>query len=142
MVRAWDCATGASIAVLEGLPQSVYSLLRSPLAPQLASVSTDTNPRHRDGDTDDSFSTLNTNPDRYLSSKMLPMSLCESKDPSRRYYIQGTVPSSNCHVPLLWLPVDTPAISEGAFCSKAAAFGCDYGRVIILGLTQLILQVT
>ena len=135
MVRAWDCATGASIAVLEGRPQSVYSLLRSPLAPQLASVSTDTNPRHRDGDTDDSFSTLNTNPDRYLSSKMLPMSLCESKIPP------GATISKALYQVATAMFLLAPGGYSGNF-RKAAAFGCDDGRVIILDLTQLILQVT
>ena len=144
MVRAWDCATGASIAVLEGRPQSVYSLLRSPLAPRpSACFGVD---RHKSQTSRRGYRRLFL----HFEYQSWPLFIEQNathvpmwiKDPSRRYYIQGTVPSSNCHVPLLWLPVDTPAISEGAFCSKAAAFGCDYGRVIILGLTQLILQVT
>ena len=40
----------------------------------------------------------------------------------------------------LWFPVDTAEISARAFCKKAAAFGCEDGRVIILDLTQLNLQ--
>lgn len=93
---------------------------------------------------DSSFSTLNTKSDFFLSCKVLPMSLCESKDPStsRRYYIQGTIPSNNGCVPLLWFPVDTVAILEKSFCGKAAAFGCKGGGVIILDLTQLNLQET
>ena len=71
---------------------------------------------------------------------MIYMLLRESEDPSRRYYIQGNIPSSDGHVPLLWLPVDTPEILEKAFCSTAAAFGCVDGRVIILDLTLLNLQ--
>ena len=87
-----------------------------------------------DGDADGSFSTLNINPDRLLSSEVL--SLCESKDPSRNYYIQGTVPSTG-RVPLLWFPVDTAEIYEEKFCKKVVAFGCEDGWVIILDLTQL-----
>ena len=92
---------------------------------------------------DGSFTTLNTKPDYFLSCKV-PMSLRESKDPStsRRYYIQGTIPSNSGCVPLLWFPVDTVAILEKSFCSKAAAFGCKGGGVIILDLTQLNLQET
>ena len=72
------------------------------------------------------------------------MSLWESNDPStgRRYCIQGTIPSNDGHVPLLWFPVDTAAILEKSFCSKAVAFGCRDGGVIILDLTQLNLQET
>ena len=66
--------------------------------------------------------------------------LCISKDPFRRYYIKGNVPSSNNDVPLLWLPVDTAEIIQKIFCNKAAAFGCSDGQVIILDLTQLNLQ--
>ena len=135
----WDCATGVSTATIKGGPQSVYSLLRSPLS-VLASRPTVTVLSHHDDDADASFSTLNINSDRLLSSEMLSMSLCKSDDPSRHYYIQGTVPSSNGHVPLLWLPVDTPEISKEAFCQTAAAFGCIDGRVIILDRTQLNLQ--
>ena len=71
---------------------------------------------------------------------MIYMLLRESEDPSRRYYIRVNIPSGNGHVPLLWLPVDTPKILEKEFCSTAAAFGCEDGRVIILDLTQLNLQ--
>ena len=76
----------------------------------------------------------------FLLCEVLPISLCESKDPSRRYFIQDNVTSGNGHVPLLWLPVDTENIFKKAFCSKAAAFGCDSGRVIILNFTQLNFQ--
>ena len=73
-----------------------------------------------------------------LSSEVLSMSLKESKDPSRRYYINGSVSSYIYDaVPLIWLQVDTVEIREEAFCGKAAAFGCDDGRVIILDLTRL-----
>ena len=120
-VILWDCATGVSIAALEGDPQSIYSLSRSP---RLASMSSDTILGHRDNDVDG-------------SNEVLFMSLLVTKDPSRRYSIQGIVPSSNGHVPLLWLPVDTAKILGKAFCSKAAAFGCRDGRVIILDLTQI-----
>ena len=68
------------------------------------------------------------------------MSLGESKDPSRHYYIQGTVPGRNDHVPLLWLPIDTDEVLEKAFYNTAAASGCEDGRVIILDFTQINLQ--
>ena len=71
---------------------------------------------------------------------MIYMLLRESEDPFRRHYIRGNIPSGNGHVPLLWLPVDTPKFLEKAFCSTAAAFGCEDGRVVILDLTQLNLQ--
>ena len=71
---------------------------------------------------------------------MIYMSLSKSGDPSRHYCIEGYVPSSDGHVPLLWLPVDTPEIWESALCSTAAAYGCVGNRVIILDLTQLNLQ--
>ena len=71
---------------------------------------------------------------------MISISLDKSKDPSRHYYIQGNVPGSDGHVPLLWLPVDTQEIWEEAFCSTAAAFSCVDDRMIILDLTQLNLQ--
>ena len=78
-VRFLDCAT------VEGRPQPLFHL---PLVSQLAPMSVDTILGH-DDDADDSFSTFNINPDRLLSSEVLSMSLCESKDPSRNYYIQG-----------------------------------------------------
>ena len=121
---------------LDGHRQSIYPLPRSPLVSQLASMSVDTILRHCDSDSDGSFSTLNIKLDRLLSSEELSMSLCESRDPSRHYYIQGTVPSIG-HVPLLWLPVDTAYIFSEEFCKKVVAFGCEDGRVIILDLTQL-----
>ena len=99
-------------------------------------MSVDTILRHCDGDSDGSFSTLNINPDRLLSSEELSMSLCKSKDPSRNYYIQGTVLRYG-HVPLLWFPVDAAYIFAEEFCEKVLAFGCKDGRVIILDLTQL-----
>ena len=102
---------------LDGHPQSIYPLPRSPLVSQLASMSVDTILRHCDSDSDGSFSTLNIKLDRLLSSEELSMSLCESRDPSRHYYIQGTVPSIR-HVPLLWLPVDTAYIFSEEFCKK------------------------
>ena len=94
----------------------------------------DTILRHCDSDADGSFSTLNITPDRLLSSEVL--SLCESKDPSRNYYIQGTVLRYG-HIPLLWFPVDAAYIFAEEFCKKVLAFGCKDGRVIILDLTQL-----
>ena len=92
--------------------------------------------RHYDSDSDGSFSTLNIKLDRLLSSEELSISLCNSKDPSRNYYIQGTVLRIG-HVPLLWFPVDTAYIFSEEFCKKVVAFGCKDGRVIILDLTQL-----
>ena len=68
------------------------------------------------------------------------MSLGESKDPSRHCYIQGTVPSREGHVPLLWPPKDTAEILEKVFYNTAAASGCEDGRVIILDFTQTNLQ--
>ena len=124
---------------LDGHPQSIYPLPRSPLVSQLASMSVDTILRHYDSDADGSFSTLNINPDCLSSSEELSMSLCEPRDPSGHYYIQGTAPSIG-HVPLLWLPVDIAEISGKEFCKNVAAFGCEDGRVIILDLTQLNLQ--
>ena len=59
------------------------------------------------------------------------MSLGKSKDPSRNDYIQGTVPSSNSYVALLWLPMDTAEILEKAFYNTTAVFGCEDCRVII-----------
>ena len=103
---------------------------------QLSSMLVDTILRHYDSDSDGSFSILNIKLDRLLSSEELSMSLCESEDPSRHYYIQGTAPSIG-HVPLLWLPVDTAEIIKEEFCKNVAAFGCEDGRVIILDLTQL-----
>ena len=38
---------------------------------------------------------------------MISVSLRKSEDPSRHYYIQVNVPSSDGHIPLLWFPVDT-----------------------------------
>ena len=133
IVRFLDCAT------LEGHPQSIYLLPRSPVISQLASMSVDTILKLRDDDADGSFSSLNIKPDRPLSSEDLFMSLCESEDPSRHYYIQGTVPGYG-RVPFLWFPMDTAEILEKEFCKKVAAFGCLDGRVIILDLTQLNLQ--
>ena len=121
---------------LDGHRQSIYPLPRSPLVSQLASMLVDTILRHCDSDSDGSFSTLNIKLDRLLLSEE---PLCESEDPSGHYYIQGTVPSIG-HVPLLWLPVDTAEILEEEFCKNVAAFGCEDGRVIILDLTQLNLQ--
>ena len=106
---------------------------------QLASMSADTILKLHDDDADGSFSTFNINPDRLLSSEVLSISLCNSKDPPRNYYIQGTVPRYG-HVPLCWFPVDTAYIFFEKFCKKVAAFGCEDGRVIILDLTQLNLQ--
>ena len=103
IVRFLDCATP------NGHPQSIYPLPRSPLMSQLASMSVDTILRHCDSDADGSFSSLNIKLDHLLLSKELYMSLCESEDPSRKCYIQGTVPGIG-HVPLLWLPVDTVEI--------------------------------
>ena len=99
-------------------------------------MSVDTILRRYVSDADGSFSTLNIKLDRLLSSEELSMSLCESKDPSRNYYIQGTLLGIG-RVPLLWFPVDTVQILEAEFCKKVAAFGCGDGRVIILDLTQL-----
>ena len=133
IVRFLDCAT------LEGHPQSIYPLPRSPVISQLASMSVDTILKLRDDDADGSFSSLNIKPDRPLSSEDLFMSLLKSKDPSRHYYIQGTVPGYD-RVPFLWFPMDTAEILEEEFCNKVAAFGCWDGRVIILDLTQLNFQ--
>ena len=67
---------------------------------------------------------------------MISVSLRKAEDPSRHYYIQVNVPSSDGHITLLWFPVDA-AISENAFCNTTAAFGCGDGRAIIFDLTQL-----
>ena len=130
-VRFLDCAT------LDGRPQPFYPL--SCFVSQLTSMSVDTILKLRDDDADGSFSSLIIKPDRLLSSEELSMSLYDSEDPSRNYYIQGTVPSIG-HVPLLWFPMDTAYIFPKKFCKKVAAFGCWDGRVIILDLTQLNLQ--
>ena len=137
-VRLWNCASEVSIAAVKGHFQSVYSISLSSLLSQSASIpsSTGTILRHRDGDTYGSFSTLNTKPGWSLSNKTLSVSLHESRDPSRHYYLQSTV-INNSHVPLLWLPVDTDQILMD---NKAAALGCMDGRVIISDLTQLNFQ--
>lgn len=88
---------------------------------------------------DGSFSSLNIKPDHPLLSKDLFMLLLESKDPSRHYYIQGTIPRYG-HVPFLWFLMDTVYIFPEEFCKKVAAFGCWDGQVIILDLTQLNFQ--
>ena len=132
-VRLWDVGTGAPIGALEGDFKSVYSLSRLPLVSPLASMSVGI---HRDGDTDGSF---DTDTGRFSSSELLSMSLCEIEDPSRGYFIQGTI-INNSPFPLLWLPADTGDISEKAFGRKAAAFGCENGQVIIFDLTQLNLE--
>ena len=120
-----------------GHPQSIYPPSCSPLVSQLASISVDPILKLRDdGNSDGSLSTLNIKLDRLLSSEELSISLCESKDPSRKYYIQGTVPSIG-RVPSLWLPMDTAKFSARVFCKKVAGFACKDGRVIILDLTQL-----
>ena len=123
-VILWDCATWALIATIKGDPQSVYSLSCSPDGSKLPSMSTDTILSHCNSDINASFSTLNTRSDCFLFiEEMIYILLHESEDPSRCYYIQGNIPSSDGHVPLLWLLVDTPEILEKAFCSTAAAFG-------------------
>ena len=140
-VRLWNCASGVSIVAVKGHFQSVYSISLSLLLSQSTSIpsSTGTILRHWDGNTDGSFPTLNTKPGWSLSKKALSVSLHESRDPSRHYYLQSTV-INNSHVPLLWLPVDTDQILMDTFCNKAAALDCMDGRVIILDLTQLNLQ--
>ena len=118
-VRLWDGATGVPITTF---PQSVDSLSRSPVTSRLGSIFPDTFFRNWNGDRGPFISLRQ--PNRH----------------SRRYCIQGTAPSSNAHIPLLWLPVDISKILCEAFCSKVAAFGGDDGQVIILDLTQLNLQ--
>ena len=135
-VRLWDGVTGAPIDTFKGHPQSVYSLSRSPVESWLGPISTGEILKNRDGDI---VNPLCTSPHSFSSSE-ISISLCKSKGRSRRYCIQGTVPSSTTHIPLLWLPVDISAIVRKAFCSKAAAFGFQDGRVIILDLTPLNLQ--
>ena len=133
-VRLWDVGTGAPIGPLGGDFKFLYSLSRLALVSPFASISAGT---HRDSDKDGSF---DTDTDRFLSSEVLPMSLCKSiEDPSRGYFIQGTI-INNRPVPLLWLPVDTADIFREEFSRKAAAYGCRDGQVIILDLTQLNLQ--
>ena len=100
-------------------------------------VSADTILQNRDGDTG---GFLQARPPLSLLSKMISISLCRSTGPSRRYFINADVPSSEANIPLLWLPVDIADVLEKTFCSKAAAIGCADGRVIILDLTQLNLQ--
>ena len=134
VIRLWDCATGSPIATFKGRPQSVYILSHSPIDSQ---VSADTILRNRD---DDTGGFLQTRPPLSLLSKMISISLRKSTGPSRRYYIHGVVLSSKADIPLLWLPVDIADVIQETFCSKAAAFGCRDGHVIILDLTQLNLQ--
>ena len=126
-------------ATFKGDIQSIYSLSHSALISPFASMSASTIFRFWDSDTDSSF---DTDTDWFLSSKVLSISQCESiKDPSRSYFIQGTI-INNSPVPLLWLPVNTADVFEKAFSRKAVAFGCMDGQVIILDLSQLNLHET
>ena len=134
-MRLWDVGTGAPIATLGRDIQSVNSLSRLPFISQFASILAG---GHWDGDTYGSF---DIDTDWFLPSEVLSMSLCEIEDPSRGYFIQGTI-INNSPVPLLWLPVDTADIFEKEFSRKAAAYGCRDGQVIILDLTQLNLEET
>ena len=107
IVRLWDGSTGVPIATFKG-PQSVYSLSHSPIDSRLSSTLAHSILRNHDGDAGASLCIW---PPSFLSTKMLPISHCKSNGPSRHYYIQGTVPSSNTHIPLLWLLMDIPDIS-------------------------------
>ena len=93
--------------MLEGDLQSVYSSSCSPIDSQLTSILAGKILSHGDSDIGGSPSALNTKHDWILSSEVLSMCLHGSND---QYYIQGTVSSSNSHVPLLWLLVDTTDI--------------------------------
>ena len=129
--RLWDCATGDPIATLEGHlgSSSSFSFYGSRLGSRFGRGVTSWHDNICDYLYPFNAADWNAFPP-------LPrMSLHRSKDTFRRYYIRGTLLNSNDNVPLLWLPADTPDVLCEAFCRKAAAFGCEDGRVILLDLS-------
>ena len=138
-MELWDGITGEPIATLENHSGSVEILTFSPDSSLLAFGSLN-NTTLWDGDERHFLYTLDALPDWYLSPTVscgISISLDET---SRCYYVQGTLPNNNNHIPLLWFPADTARITRKSFCRKSAAFGCVDGRLIILDLSRLNLQ--
>ena len=138
-MRLWGCTTRLCIAILSGHSEPVDTLSFSPDSSRLASGSWNNTMRSWDGVTGRFLGTLDAQPD-WCSSSTVPcgisISLGESQEALRSYHIHGTLPNSNYHIPLLWLPADTTYIMRKAFCGESAAFGCEDGRVIILDLRK------
>ena len=138
-VRLWDGIAGVPIATLKGHSGIIELLTFSPDSSRLASGSRN-NTRLWDAATGRFLHTLDTLPDWHLWCTVscgTPISLDESEETSRRYYLQGTLPNNNNRIPLLWFPADTALITHKTFCSKSAAFGCVDCRLIILDLSRL-----